>query len=76
LAAAFVALLAAELAYSLPASVSLAEYLNRVAKQEIKNAKSLNARERNILRPEGEVIGIRYSNSDKCLRVDMSDQEE
>lgn len=76
LAAAFVALLASELAYSLPASVSLAEYLSRAAKQEIKSAKSLNARERNILRPEGEVIGIRYSNSDKYLRVDMSDQEE
>jgi hypothetical protein len=76
LAAAFVALLAADLAYSLPASVSLADYLNKVAKQEIKSAKSINARERNILRPEGEVIGIRYQNSDKCLRVDMSDQEE
>ena len=38
-------------------------------------AKSLNARERNILRPEGEVIGIRYG-GDKYLRVDMSDQEE
>ena len=76
LASAFVAVLAAELAYSLPASVSLAEYLSKVAKQELKNAKSLNARERNIIRPEGEVIGIRYANNDKYLRVDMSDQEE
>ena len=76
LAAAFVAMLASELAYSLPASVSLAEYLYRVAKQELKNAKSLNARDRNILRPEGEVIGIRYYNTDRYLRVDMSDQKE
>lgn len=76
LASAFVAMLASELAYSLPASVSLAEYLYKVAKQELRNAKSINARERNILRPEGEVIGIRYSDSDRCLRVDMSDQEE
>lgn len=76
LASAFVALLAAELAYSIPASVSLAEYLQKMAKQELKNAKSANARERNILRPEGEVIGVRYNNLDKGLRVDMSDQEE
>lgn len=76
LAAAFVALLAADLAYSLPASVSLADYLYKVAKQEIKSAKHINARERNILSPEGEVIGIRYADSDRCLRVDMSDQEE
>lgn len=76
LASAFVAQLAAELAYALPASVSLAEYLQKLARRELKEAKSLNARERNILRPEGEVIGIRYYNSDKHLRVDMSDEME
>lgn len=76
LASAFVAALAAELAYSIPASVSLAEYLQRMAKIELKNAKSANARERNILRPEGDVISIRYGYSDKGIRVDMSDQEE
>lgn len=75
LASAFVAQLAAELAYSLPASVSLADYMLKVARLEMRAAKSLNARERNILRPEGEVIGIRYG-GDKYLRVDMSDQEE
>jgi len=76
LASAFVAELAAELAYSLPASVSLADYMARRAKQELKAAKSLNARERNILRPEGEVIGIRYGSAEweKKLRVDMSDE--
>lgn len=76
LASAFVAQLAAELSYALPASVSLAEYMQRIARKEIKEARSLNARERNILRPEGEVIGIRYCNSDKNLRVDMSDEME
>ena len=78
LSAAFVALLAAELAYTLPASVSLADYMERKANKELKAAKSLNARERNILRPEGEVIGIRYGSWDTCrnLRVDMTDELE
>ena len=78
LASAFVAALAAELAYSLPASVSLADYMERKARKELKEAKSLNARERNILKPEGEVIGIRYGSWDSCrnLRVDMSDELE
>lgn len=78
LASAFVAQLAAELAYTLPASVSLADYMTRLAKQELKSAKSINARERNILRPEGEVIGIRYGDwsATKNLRVDMSDELE
>ena len=74
LAPAYVAMLAAELAYCLPASVSLAEYMAKLAKIELRNAKSLNARERNIHRPEGEVIGIRYGHSDRYLRVDMSDE--
>lgn len=74
LAPAYVAMLAAELAYCLPASVSLAEYMLKLAKTELRNAKSLNARERNIHRPEGEVIGIRYGHSDRYLRVDMSDE--
>lgn len=78
LASAFVAQLAAELAYTLPASVSLADYMARLARQELKSAKSINARERNILRPEGEVIGIRYGDwsATKSLRVDMSDELE
>ena len=76
LASAFVAQLAAELAYTLPASVSLADYMSRLAKQELKSAKSINARERNIVRPEGEVIGIRYGSGiwEDHLRVDMSDE--
>ena len=78
LSSAFVALLAAELAYTLPASVSLADYMERRANKELKAAKSLNARERNILRPEGEVIGIRYGSWDTqhSLRVDMTDELE
>lgn len=75
LASAFVAQLAAELAYTLPASVSLAEYMAKVAKRELKEAKSANARERNILRPDGDVIRARYGTSDRYLRVDMSDDE-
>lgn len=74
LASAYVAQLAAELAYCLPASVNLADYMAKTAKQKIRSAKSLNARERNIHRPEGEVIGIRYGHSDRYLRVDMSDE--
>jgi cobalamin biosynthesis Mg chelatase CobN len=74
LAPAFVAMLAAELSYCLPASVSLSEYMTKVARQKLKSAKSLNARERNIHRPEGEVINVRYGYSDRHLRVDMSDE--
>lgn len=76
LASTFVAQLAAELAYTLPASVSLAEYLQKLARKELREARSLNARERNVVRPEGEVIGIRYGYSDNHLRVDMSDEME
>ena len=52
--------------------------MERKARKELKEAKSLNARERNILKPEGEVIGIRYGSWDSCrnLRVDMSDELE
>lgn len=74
LASAFVAQLAAELAYTLPASVSLAEYMQKVAKAELKNARALNAIERNTRNPEGEVIGIRYGGRERHLRVDMSDE--
>lgn len=76
LAAVFVAQLAAELAYTLPASISLAEHMMKIARREMKEAKSLNARERNILRPEGEVIGIRYGTGRPILRVDMSEEYE
>lgn len=76
LAPAYVAMLAAELTYCLPASVSLGEYMVKLARTELKNAKSLNARERNLHRPEGEVLGIRYGGSDRYLRVDMSDEME
>lgn len=74
LASTFIAMLAAELSYCLPASVSLADYMAKTAKQKLRSAKSLNARERNIHRPEGEVIDIRYGHSDRYLRVDMSDE--
>jgi len=73
LASAFVAHLASELAYTLPASVTLADYMHKVARLKMKSAKSLNARERNIIRPEGEVISTRYGMS-RSLRVDMSDE--
>ena len=76
LATAFVYQLASELAYTLPASVSLADYMQRMAKSKLKIAKATNARERKKYRPEGDVIGIRYGYSDRCLRVDMSDELE
>lgn len=76
LAAAFSAQLAAELAYAIPASASLAQYLEKVANTKLKKAKSRNALDRNIIQPEGEVIGIRFVNRDRSLRVDMTDQME
>lgn len=75
LASAFVAQLAAELAYSLPASVSLADYMLKVARLEMKSARAINARERNVLRPEGDVISVRYGYGNNALRVDMSDED-
>ena len=76
LAAAFSAQLAAELAYAIPASTSLAQYLEAIANKKLKKAKSRNALDRNILRPEGEVIGIRFGGPDKGIRVDMSEEAE
>lgn len=74
LASAFSARLAAELAYAIPASASLGQYLEQMANKKLKKAKSRNALDRNILRPEGEVIGIRYANGDRYIRVDMSEE--
>lgn len=77
LASAFSAQLAAELAYAIPASASLAQYLEQVANKKLKKAKSRNALDRNILNPEGEVIGIRYNGHiDRHLRVDMTEEME
>lgn len=75
-ASAFVIQLAADLAYAIPASTTLAEYLQRQAKQKLRTARSNNARERNRLTPEGDVIGIRYGYGERSLRVDMSDELE
>lgn len=76
LASAFSAKLAAELAYAIPASASLGQYLEQLANRKLKKAKSRNALDRNILRPEGEVIGVRYHNGDRYVRVDMSEEAE
>lgn len=76
LAAAFSAQLAAELAYAIPASASLAQYLEQIANRKLKKAKSRNALARNIIQPEGEVIGIRYTNGTGAIRVDMSEEAE
>lgn len=76
LASAFSAQLAAELAYAIPASASLGQYLESVANKKLKKAKSRNALDRNILRPEGEVVGIRFGGPEKGLRVDMSEEAE
>lgn len=76
LQAAFSAQLAAELAYAIPASASLVQLLEQIAVRKLKKAKSRNALERNILRPDGEVIAVRRNGPDRYLRVDMSDQAE
>lgn len=73
LASAFSAQLAAELAYAIPASVSLGQHLEQMAKKKLYKAISRNALERNICRPEGEVIGVRGF-GERYVRVDMSDQ--
>lgn len=73
LAAAFSAQLAAELAYAVPASASLSQYLEQVAKKKLYKALSRNALDRNILKPEGEVINVRGYGR-KYPRVDMSSE--
>lgn len=73
LATAFSAMLAAELAYAVPASTTLADYLNRLAHKKLRKAISRNALDRNIIRPIGEVVGCRYNEGiDRHLRADMS----
>ena len=76
LASAFSAQLAAELAYAIPASASLGEFLTQIAKRKLSKAKSRNALDRNILMPEGDVISARYINTDKKVRVDMTEEME
>lgn len=76
LASAFSAKLAAELAYAIPASASLGQYLEQIANKKLRKAKSRNALTRNILHPEGEVIGIRFTNTGEKIRVDMSEEAE
>ena len=74
LADAFSARLAAELAYAIPASATLGQYLETVANKKLKKAVSRNALDRHILKPEGEVIGVRYYGAEKGIRVDMSEE--
>lgn len=76
LASAFSAKLAAELAYAIPASASLGQYLEQIANRKLRKAKSRNALTRNILHPEGEVIGIRFTNTGEKIRVNMSEEAE
>lgn len=73
LADAFSARLAAELCYSITASTSNAEYLARVAEKKLRKAKSRNALNRNIVRPEGEVLSVRGGES-SYIRFDMGDE--
>lgn len=76
LASAFSARLAAELAYAIPASATLAQYLEQVASKKLKKAKSRNALNRNIIHPEGEVLSVRFNHFDRGIRVDMSEEAE
>lgn len=73
LASAFSAKLAAELAYAIPASAALGQYLDEVANKKLKKAKSRNALDRNIIRPEGDVLSARGIGT-RTLRVDMSEE--
>ena len=73
LAAAFSAKLAAELAYAIPASAALGQYLEQVANKKLKKAKCRNALDRNIVQPEGDVLGARGIGT-RMLRVDMSEE--
>ena len=75
LADAFSARLAAELCYAITASAANAEYLHKVAEKKLRKAKSRNALNRNIIRPEGEVIGVRGGES-SYIRFDMGDEAE
>lgn len=75
LADAFSARLAAELCYAITASTSNAEYLQKIAERKLRKAKSRNALNRNIVRPEGEVIGVRGGES-SYIRFDMGDEAE
>lgn len=59
LAEAFSAKLAAELAYTITASTSNADYLMQVANRKLKKAITRNAMNRNPIKYEGEVIGAR-----------------
>lgn len=77
LASAFEAHLAAEMAYAITASASLADNLNKLANRKTNKAKSRNALNRNPAKKEGDVISARYrGNSDRFLRCDMSAEAE
>ena len=52
-----------------------ADYLEQLANKKLKKAKSRNALNRNIIHPEGEVIGVR-GGTDLFIRVDMTEEME
>lgn len=77
LASAFEAHLAAEMAFAITASASLAENLTRLANKKTNKAKSRNALNRNPAKREGDAIGARYrGSSDRFIRCDMSAEAE
>lgn len=77
LASAFEAHLAAEMAYAITASASLAESLLKLANKKTNKAKSRNALNRNPAKKEGDVVNSRYrGNSDRFLRCDMSGESQ
>lgn len=75
LADSFAAVLAAELAFALTNSTTLADYLRGIANKKLNKAKSRNAMVRNVYQPEGDVISVRGSGYTD-IRVDMSEEAE
>jgi len=73
---AFVLILAAELAYPLTASSSLAAELYAKGNRKLRKAKFQNALARNITQNNGEVLSVRGVDSDQFLRADMSEEAE
>ena len=59
LAGAFSYMLASELAYAIPASVTLADYLHQIYRRKLRAAKSNDAMNRNVPRLEGDAIRVR-----------------
>lgn len=73
-AAAFSYMLASELAYAIPASVTLADYLYQIYRKKLRAAKSADALSRNTPKYDGDVIRARRGFGGPEVVVDHSDE--